>query len=53
MIIKLKRAEWNDGRTNTTIANEVKKRLNGKTPKNIICETLSLSDDEVEINVKL
>ena len=52
MRIKLNRKDWDDGRTNTTIANELKKKLNGKTPKNIQCETISLGD-EVEINVKL
>ena len=53
MKITLNRKEWNDNRTNTTIANEVKKKLNGETPKNIICQTISLSEDEVEINVKI
>ena len=53
MIIKLNRKEWNDGRTNATIVNEVKKRLNGETPKEIICETISLTDSEVEIRIKI
>ena len=52
MIIKLNRKEWDDGRSNTTISRELKKRLNGETPKNIICETISLGD-EVEIRIKL
>jgi len=52
VIIKLNRKEWDDKRSNTTIANKVKEKLNGKTPSKIICETISLGD-EVEIKIKL
>ena len=51
MIIKLKKDEWNDGRSNTTIANEVKKHLNGETPKNLQCES-SMVGEYVIVNVK-
>ena len=52
MIIRLNRKEWDDGRSKTTIVNEVKKKLNGMTPKELKCETISLGD-EVEIRVKM
>ena len=51
MIIKLNRKEWDDNRTNTTIANEVKKHINGNTPENLICET-SIVGEYVIVNVK-
>ena len=52
MIIKLKRSDWDKGNTNTTIANAVKKKLNGETPREMRGETVSIGE-EIEINVKL
>ena len=50
MIITVKRSELNGNKN--LIREEVKKRLNGETPDNIVCETRVVGED-VEIKIKL
>ena len=50
MIIKLTNEEWNNDKR--ILRKEVKRRLNGETPDNLIIETKKVGE-EIEINLKL